>query len=116
MPTILVKIPCGAFPADHQPGLIQRITDAAAAAEHIPQDPKKRFVTWVALEEIDAGKMACAGADMTAQVIPCIVVAYVPAGVLDDAARASYVRLVHAALQDSLPPGEMNTARLYRTP
>lgn len=106
MPNILVKVPKGAFPDDARANLLRRITDAAAAAEQIPADPKKRFTSWVVIDEIEAGMWACGGTDMSSQVLPCIAVVYVPAGVLDGSSRALYVKLTHDAFKQALPADE----------
>ena len=41
--------------------------------------------------------------DVTPQWLPCVVMVYLPSGVLDDAARARYVHLMHDAFKQSLP-------------
>ena len=106
MPNILIKIPAGSFSGDARANLLRHVTDAAATAEQIPPEPKNRFTTWVAIEETQPGLWTCGGVDMSAQVLPCIAIAYVPAGVLDAPARAQYVRLVHRAFQQALPQTE----------
>lgn len=106
MPNILVKVPKGAFPGDARVNLLRQITDAAATAEQIPADPKKRFTSWVVIDEIETGMWACGGTDLSSQVLPCIAVVYVPVGVLDASSRASYVKLVHDAFQQTLPANE----------
>ena len=106
VPNILVKVPKGSFPDDARMNLLSRITDAAAAAEQIPSDPKKRFTSWVVIDEIETGMWACGGIDMSSQVLPCIVVVYVPAGVLDAPSRAMYVKLMHDAFKQALPVSE----------
>ncbi|CAJ0692593.1 hypothetical protein [Ralstonia wenshanensis] len=47
MPNILVKIPANTFDGDARATLARRITEAAAQAEQIPPDPRKRATTWV---------------------------------------------------------------------
>ena len=106
MPNILVKIPKGAFPGDARAHLLRCITDAASTSEQMPADPKKRFVTWVVIDEAEAGMWTCGGVDMTLQVLPCIAVVYVPAGVLDESSRALYVKRMHDAFQQALPEGD----------
>ena len=103
MPNILVKVPKGAFPGGARANLLRHITDAAATAEQIPADPKKRFTSWVVIDETEAGMWTCSGIDMTSQVLPCIAVVYVPSGVLDAASRALYVKLMHDAFKRTLP-------------
>ena len=103
MPNILVKAPQGAFPGDARANLLRHMTEAAATAEQIPADPKKRFTSWVVMDETEAGMWTCGGIDMTAQVLPCIAIVYVPAGVLDAPSRALYVKLMHDAFSRALP-------------
>jgi phenylpyruvate tautomerase PptA (4-oxalocrotonate tautomerase family) len=82
---ILVKIPKGSFAAEHRTTLVRRLNDAAACAEQIPDDPKKRALCWVVVDEVEPGAWTCGAVDVTAQVLPCIVMVYLPAGVLDGA-------------------------------
>jgi phenylpyruvate tautomerase PptA (4-oxalocrotonate tautomerase family) len=56
-------------------------------------------------------RWACGGADVTASIIPVIVQVNVPAGVLNDEARARYVELIHRATTDAL----MNEKRRIAT-
>lgn len=106
MPNILVHIPKGAFPGAARAALARRIDDAAAAAEQIPAEPRKRLLCWVLIDEIDAGAWTCGGADVTARMLPCVAIVYVPAGVLDDASRAAYVQALHDAFEQSRPAGD----------
>lgn len=106
VPNIVVHVPRGAFPGDARAELVRRIDAAAAAAEQIPADPKKRFLCWVLVNEAAPGAWTCGGTDATAHVLPCIAMVYVPAGVLDDAARSRYVQQMHDAFERSLPPGD----------
>lgn len=106
MPNILVKITKGAFPTEHRAVLVQKLNDAAAIAEQIPDDPRKRSMCWVIIDEVEPGAWTCGASDMSARLLPCLAVIYVPAGVLDDASQAMYVDLVHAAFKQSLPTTE----------
>lgn len=106
MPNILVKVPKGAFPGAARARLLNQITEAAATAEQIPADPRKRFTSWVVLDEVEAGMWTCGGTDLSAQVLPCIAVVHVPSGVLDGQSRALYVKLLHEAFTLALPAGE----------
>lgn len=106
MPNILVKIPKGAFPTEHRAVLVQKLNDAAAIAEQIPDDPRKRSMCWVIIDEVEPGAWTCGASDMSARLLPCLAVIYVPAGVLDDASQAMYVDLLHAAFKQSLPATE----------
>ena len=103
VPNILVHIPHGAFPGQARDALVRRINDAAAQAEQIPNDPGQRFLCWVLINQLDAGAWTCGAVNVTAQWLPCVVMVYLPAGVLDDAARARYVHLMHDAFKQSLP-------------
>ncbi len=106
MPNILIKIPKDTFTPEHRKHLIAKINEAAATAEQIPNEASKRFFCWVVIEEVELGSWTCGGVDMTAHIIPCIAVIYLPAGVLDAASRSSYVELVHAAFKQALPESE----------
>lgn len=106
MPNILVKLPKDSFPARHRDTLVRLLNDAAATAEQIPDDAKKRFLCWIVIDEAAPGLWTCGGFDVTAQVLPCMAMIYVPAGVLDAAARARYVSLVHDAFMQALPAAD----------
>lgn len=106
MPNILVKVPKGAFPGDARANLLRRINDAAATAEQMPADPGKRFLSWVVVDETEAGMWTCGGIDMSSQVLSCIAMVYVPGGVLDEPSRALYVKLMHDAFKRALPAGD----------
>ncbi|AOY96019.1 tautomerase [Cupriavidus sp. USMAA2-4] len=106
MPNLLIRIPQGTFPGTHRADLGRLLSDAAATAERIPDDPRRRALCWVQVEEVAAGGWTCGGADPGAGLLPCVVQACVPAGVLDDAARAEFVRLVHEAVQAARPAGD----------
>jgi phenylpyruvate tautomerase PptA (4-oxalocrotonate tautomerase family) len=106
MPNIVVYIPKGSFPSEARSALAGRITEAAARVEQIPDDPRKRIVCWVLVQEVEPGAWTCGGADVTAQLLPCVAMVHVPAGVLDDASRALYVQAVHDAFKQSLAADE----------
>jgi phenylpyruvate tautomerase PptA (4-oxalocrotonate tautomerase family) len=103
LPNILVKLPKDSFPSPHRETLVRLLNDAAASAEQIPDDAKKRFLCWITIDEVAPGFWTCGGTDVTAQVLPCIAMIYVPAGVLDAAARARYASLAHDAFTQALP-------------
>lgn len=94
------------FPAQHRETLVSLLNDAAANAEQIPDDAKKRALCWVVIDEVAPGSWTCGGTDVTAHLLPCIVMIYVPAGVLDAVTRARYVSLVHDALRQAVPPAD----------
>jgi phenylpyruvate tautomerase PptA (4-oxalocrotonate tautomerase family) len=106
MPNILVKIPKGVFPTEHRAVLVQKLNDAAATAEQIPDDPRKRSMCWVIIDEVESSSWTCGPTDMSGRILPCIALIYIPAGVLDDASQAVYVNLVHEAFKQSLPATE----------
>jgi phenylpyruvate tautomerase PptA (4-oxalocrotonate tautomerase family) len=106
MPNILVKIPQGAFPPEQRAALMRKITEAASTVEQIPDHPKHRFTCWVAIDEVASSNWTCGGIDVSMQMLPCIAIAFVPAGVLDAAARKQYVELMHAAFKEALPGTE----------
>ena len=106
MPNIFITIPRNAFPGDARVKLTQRICDAAMEAEQLPDSANARAFCWISVHEADAGALTCGAQDAAASLLPCIALIHVPAGVLDEAARARYVQLVHAAFQQSLPERE----------
>lgn len=106
MPNIFVTIPNNTFTGEARAKLTQKLCDAAATAEQVPDDPRKRAVCWISINEVDAEAFTCGAQDVSAAMIPCIAISYVPAGVLDADARSRFVALVNAAFQQSLPVGE----------
>jgi phenylpyruvate tautomerase PptA (4-oxalocrotonate tautomerase family) len=103
MPNVLIKLPQAAFSVDQRKALAVTINEAAAAAEQMPQDLKKRFVNWITIDEVAHGMFTCGGADVTGMVLPCIAMIYLPTGVLDGASRASYIDAIHAAFAALMP-------------
>lgn len=103
MPNILIKIPKGAFPGEARASLVRRINEAAATAERIPDDLLKRSLCWVVIDEVEQGNWTLGGVDVLAQMLPCIAVVHVPAGVLDATSRAHYVQLMNDAFRQALP-------------
>lgn len=106
MPNILVRVPRGIFTGEEKSRLVAGLNQAAAQAEHIPDDPRKRVLCWVIVEEVDSDNWTCGGRDVSASVIPVLAMVYVPAGVLDQASRRLYVKLIDLAFRDALAPGE----------
>ncbi|HWV06246.1 tautomerase family protein [Ralstonia sp.] len=106
MPNILVKIPANTFDGDARAALARRITEAAAQAEQIPDDPRRRATTWVTVEDVPAASWWCGGVAVTTQVVPCLAIAHVPAGVLDADARARFVQQMHEAFAQALPAAD----------
>lgn len=103
MPNIIVRIPKGSFPGEARSALVRRINDAAAKAEQIPAEPRKRALIWVTIEEVDAGGWTCGGSDLTSRMLPCMAMVHAPAGVLDEASRATYVQAIHDAFKQAQP-------------
>lgn len=97
MPNIIVKVPEGAFDQAGRAALAKGVTAAAKKVEQIGDDPRQEFLTWVAIEEIKAGYLFAGGSDPTLRTIPVFVFFYPPGGVIDDAARAVVVKMVHDA-------------------
>lgn len=110
MPTMHIRIPKGSFPTEQKTTLVQKLNDAAAAAEQMPDNPKNRAICWVILDEVEPDAWTFGAVDMTDRLVPCFAMIHVPAGVLDGAARARYVELVHAAFQQALPANEKRQA------
>jgi phenylpyruvate tautomerase PptA (4-oxalocrotonate tautomerase family) len=98
MPTIVVKVPEGAFDAAGCDRLAKGITAAAKTVEQIGDDPRQEFTTWVVVEEVKAGHFFAGGNDPVSRVLPVIVFFYAPAGVIDEAGRVEAVRLIQAAV------------------
>ena len=67
MPNIHIRIPKGSYPGAARADLVRRINDAAANAEQIPAEPRKRMLCWVLIDEVAHGAWTCGGTDMTAQ-------------------------------------------------
>ena len=101
MPNIHIRIPKGSYPGAARADLVRRINDAAANAEQIPAEPRKRMLCWVLIDEVAHGAWTCGGTDITTQLLPCVATVYVPAGVLNDTARAQYVQELHEAFKQS---------------
>ncbi len=106
MPHINLKIPRGSFPGQARAELVRRIIDAAATAEQMPDDPVKRALCWLVVEEVEPGLWTCGARDLSAQLLTCFAIVHVPAGVLDAAARALYVTLMHEAFLQARPTGD----------
>ncbi|MGM3277468.1 tautomerase family protein [Ralstonia sp. 24A2] len=106
MPNILIKIPADTFGGAARAELARRITHAAVQAEQIADDPRSRATTWVVIEDVPAGAWWCGGADLSAQIVPCMAIAHVPAGVLDAGARAVFVQCMHEAFAQALPASD----------
>ncbi len=102
MPNIIIKVPSGVFTAEQRKALAKKVNGVAAAIEQMPNQPKQLFLNWIAIDESAPDMFTCGGFDVTTQVLPCIVMIYLPAGILDAASRARYVSEIHAALLGSI--------------
>lgn len=103
MPNIFVKIPEGTFSSEQIGGIAKGITAAAAAAESIPDDPRRQALTWVMIEEIKPGNVFAGGSRIVPNMIPVVVQFYPPAEVLDANRRRLAAERVHAAIVSALP-------------
>jgi phenylpyruvate tautomerase PptA (4-oxalocrotonate tautomerase family) len=103
MPNIIVTLPSGSFPGETRAELVRRINEAAAQAEQIPANPRQRMLCWVSINESASGQLTCGGQDISAQMLPCMVMVYLPAGVLDAASRKQYVQLIQDAFAQTKP-------------
>lgn len=106
MPNIVVKVPEGAFDAAGRARLGRGVTGVAKAVEQIGDDPKQEATTLVIIEEVKAGCFPLGGNDLTARVLPAMVMFHVPRGVLDDASRAEAARLMQAAVPAAKPDSD----------
>ncbi|OQW53059.1 MAG: hypothetical protein A4S14_02130 [Proteobacteria bacterium SG_bin9] len=106
MPNIVVKIPEGAFDAAGRARLGKGVTKVAKTVEQIGDDPKQEATTLVIIEEVKAGCFLLGGNDLTARVLPVMIVFHVPAGVIDAAARAEASRLMQAAITAAKPDSD----------
>jgi phenylpyruvate tautomerase PptA (4-oxalocrotonate tautomerase family) len=102
MPNIIVKVPAGVLDDAARSALVAAINDGAAECEGIPPDPAKRWLCWIAIEEIAAGNLTCGGIDPLAASVPVLISVSVPAGVLDDDSRGRYASLMHQAVTGAL--------------
>ena len=102
MPNIIVKIPSGVFDAKARATLVEGINAAAANAEQIPDDAKKRMLCWVIIEEIDEGCWTCGSNDLSSFLIPVFIQINLPIGVLDDTKREQYIAGIHLAINSAL--------------
>jgi phenylpyruvate tautomerase PptA (4-oxalocrotonate tautomerase family) len=110
MPNIIVQIPKNSFLGDARRVLIKSINDTAARYEQIPDDPRKRGLCWVLINEVETGNLTCGGADVTSMMLPCVAMVYLPEGVLNAQSRADYVKGMHEAFKISLPANENRQA------
>ncbi len=103
MPNIVVRIPAGVLDQKARAALVAAINEGAAECERIPPDPARRTLCWVMVDEVAPGGLTCGGLNPLRAVVPVMMTVNVPAGVLDDASRARYARLMHEAVTAALP-------------
>jgi phenylpyruvate tautomerase PptA (4-oxalocrotonate tautomerase family) len=95
MPLISVRATPGAFNADSKARLVQAITDAACAAESMPDSHRRRtIVLWEDLSEVFLGGEP---AEPLARIL--LITFTASDGVLDPVRREQFSRTVHAAAQ-----------------
>jgi phenylpyruvate tautomerase PptA (4-oxalocrotonate tautomerase family) len=102
MPRIDVTLPHQSFNSRAKTLLAKKLVEAAAQAEEVPNNPKNRMYMWITVTEADAGQLTCGGNDITAQALPCMVMAHFPAGVLNKDKRAEFVDSAHKAFIHAL--------------
>lgn len=106
VPNIIVKVPEGAFDAAGRARLGKGVTGVAKTVEQIGDDPRQEATTLVIIEEVKAGCFLLGGNDLTARVLPVVVMFHAPGGVLDPAARAEASRLMQAAVMAAKPDSD----------
>ena len=103
MPLITIKAPAGVLNAEIKAALARNLVSAAAECEQIPDDPKKRALCMVMIEEAAAGNWTFGGLDLSDMLISFVATVNLAKGVLDDRSRVRFVELAHRAIIESLP-------------
>jgi phenylpyruvate tautomerase PptA (4-oxalocrotonate tautomerase family) len=103
MPLIYVTLTPGAFDAAAQDKLARGLTDAAARAESIPDEPGPRARDLVLIQELAAGRFYSSGAPAEHAVRGVFATLEVSAGVLDAARKARLAADVQAAAESAAP-------------
>lgn len=103
MPNMVVKLPAGVLDADAKHRLVAALNAVAVEAERIGDDPRNRFLCWVAIDEIAPGNWTCGGLDVSADAVPVMALIYLPAGVLDAGDRERYAAGVQEAFSAAMP-------------
>lgn len=98
MPNIFIKVPGGVFDAVELDNIARGVSDAACAAEGIPDNPDQRMLTWVMIEEIKAGHVFSGGQKIVPDLIPVVVQFHAPEKVLDEDRRVIAADGVHTAI------------------
>jgi phenylpyruvate tautomerase PptA (4-oxalocrotonate tautomerase family) len=84
MPIVRVEVPSGVYDAATTEELIRAVSDAAATAEQMPDDPEHRIGLIVLWDERPAGSIRSNGIDPVGIVAPVFVWMHPPEGVVDD--------------------------------
>jgi phenylpyruvate tautomerase PptA (4-oxalocrotonate tautomerase family) len=120
MPNIYITLPDNSLDSEGKKHLIRSINEAAAIVEEIPPNPRQRAMCWITVNETPASHITCGGHDMTSQALPCMVMIYLPAGVLNPAKRSMYVNLVNQAFKQAYGVNEkrmlMTSVVLHEVP
>jgi phenylpyruvate tautomerase PptA (4-oxalocrotonate tautomerase family) len=106
MPNIIINAPEGVFDTVARAQLAKSVTEVAKAVEQGGDDPAQTALTWVLIDEFKPGTFFAGGADPLQRVIPVVVFFHYPAGVLDEAARAEAVRLLHEVISAAKPAND----------
>lgn len=84
MPIVRVEVPTGVYDTAATEELIRAVSDAAATAEQMPDDPEHRMGLIVLWDERPEGSIRSNGIDPVGIVAPIFVWMHPPAGVVDD--------------------------------
>lgn len=103
MPLISLKAPAGVLNAQSKAALSRNLVDVAVECEQIPDEPSKRALCMVMIEEGLAGDWTFGGNDLSGMVVSFIATVTVAKGVLDERSRARFAELGHKAIADALP-------------
>jgi phenylpyruvate tautomerase PptA (4-oxalocrotonate tautomerase family) len=99
MPLLLIDYTPGAMPSGHRQAFVEAITDAACAAESLPQDQAARQRCIVILKELASGEIFWGGTNADQKARGFFATFYASAGVLDAARREAFVRAFEKAAQ-----------------
>ena len=103
MPLISVKAPAGVLNDQSKAALSRNLVDVAVECEQIPDEPSKRALCVVMIEEGGAGNWTFGGNDLSGIVALVIATVTVAKGVLDEQSRARFAELGHKAVAEALP-------------
>ncbi len=103
MPLITIKAPAGVLNAESKAALSRKLVAAAVACEQIPDDPKKRALCMVMIEEAIAGNWTFGGNGLSHMLVSFVATVNIAKGVLSEQSRARFADLAHKAVIDALP-------------